>query len=74
MESGDNDISSTLNKRIEKEFTQDMEIVTVIASEHPLATLHELDTVYSLSDLYDFLEIIAMQSAVRADMDKNKDK
>lgn len=51
-----------------------MEIVTVIASEHPLATLHELDTVYSLSDLYDFLEIIAMQSAVRADMDKNKDK
>jgi hypothetical protein len=28
----------------------------------PLATLHELDTVYGLEDLYDMLEIMAVEA------------
>ena len=34
----------------------------MIASEKRLATLHELNTVYSLEDLYDMLEVILIDS------------
>jgi hypothetical protein len=34
----------------------------VIARDPPLATLHELNTVYSLRDLYDLIEIAAVDA------------
>ena len=51
--------------QIEKEFSQDLELLTVLTFEPRLCTLHELQTVYSLDDLYDFLEIIEVHSALK---------
>jgi len=38
-----------------------------------LATLHELDTVYSTEDLYDMMEIIAVDSHNQYILNKSKD-
>jgi hypothetical protein len=47
----------------------------VITSQEPrLATLHELQTVYSLEDLYDFLEILEVRDAILAEDKARRDK
>lgn len=38
--------------------------MTVLLFEPRLCTKYELETVYSLDDLYDFLEIIEVKSAL----------
>lgn len=40
-------------------------------NEKRLASLYELQTVYSLEDLYDFLEMIEVQNALVDDINKN---
>lgn len=45
-------------ERIENEFSQPFEIFTIVTYDPPLATLHELQTIYSTSDVFDLLEII----------------
>lgn len=37
----------------------------MITYEPPLATKHELSTIYSLKDFYDFLEIIEVNEALK---------
>lgn len=72
IESGgdESDISDKLQKKINDTLSLDMEIVTIVTQENPLATLNELDTVYSLADIYDMLEIIALQAAIREEQTK----
>ncbi len=72
IESGDDesDISDNLQKKINDTLSLDMEIVTIVTQENPLATLNELDTIYSLADIYDMLEIIALQAAIREEQTK----
>lgn len=48
-----------------EQFSQDWSIFKVVTYDKPkLATKHELDTVYTVSDLYDFLEIIDTNDAI----------
>jgi hypothetical protein len=63
-----------LFKDIEKHFSQDIEIMSVIMFEPRLCTLIELQTVYSLKDLYDFLEIIEVQAAISDDRIKRAEQ
>jgi hypothetical protein len=47
----------------------------VITCQEPrLATLHELQTIYSLEDLYDFLEIIEVREAILMEDKAQRDK
>ena len=50
--------------RLSEQFTQDFDIMTIVTSELKLATMLELQTVYSTSDMYDLLEIMQAQSAM----------
>lgn len=61
--------------RLEKEFSQDFQVLTVITSELKLATLYELQTLYNTEDLYDMLELLdahAAMSEAQADSPKGK--
>ena len=49
-------------------------IKVVVGQEPRLATLHELQTVYSLEDLYDFLEILEVRDAILAEDKARRDK
>lgn len=42
----------------------------VLLFEPRLCTKHELDTIYSLEDFYDFLEIIEAKQAIEEEMMK----
>lgn len=37
-------------------------IAIIVGRKPPLATLHDLDTIYGLEDLHDMLEIMAVES------------
>lgn len=39
-----------------------------------MATLHELDTVYGVEDLWDMMEVIAIDSANRRRIAKKRDR
>lgn len=43
---------------LSEKFTQDFLILSVVTSELRLASLHELQTIYSVADLYDILEMM----------------
>lgn len=61
--------------RLEKEFSQDFQILTIITSELKLATLYELQTLYNTEDLYDMLELLDANSAMMtAQEETNKGK
>lgn len=45
-------------QRIEKDFSQDFEIYTLLTNELRLATLYDLQAKYNTEDLYDLLEIM----------------
>jgi len=52
-------------------FSQDWRIFRVLTFNEPrLATKYELDTIYTVSDLYDFLEIIDAKQALDNIIDK----
>lgn len=57
--------------KLEKEYSQDFEIMQIVCNELKLATLLELQTQYSVSDLYDLMEI---QEAYSLIIDEQKDK
>lgn len=61
-------------KRIEKDFSQDWEIYTVVTSKLRLATLHDLQTVYTCEDLYDMLEIIDVNTSIQEEQYKEQEK
>lgn len=61
---------SLLHQKINKEFSQDMEIMTVLMFEPKLCDKHQLETIYNTSDLYDFLEIIEVKNALEFDRNK----
>ncbi|QDP60438.1 MAG: hypothetical protein GOVbin1096_66 [Prokaryotic dsDNA virus sp.] len=46
-----------------KDFSQDPRVMTLLLFEPKLCTLHELQTIYSIKDFYDMLEIIDVQRA-----------
>ena len=61
--------------RLDKEFSQDFQVLTVITAELKLATLHELQTKYNTEDLYDMLELLDANSALgQVNADKAKGK
>ena len=45
-------------------FSQDFDIMNIVTSELKLASLLELQTVYSLQDMYDILELMEANSAI----------
>jgi len=49
-------------------------VTAVIAGDRPLATLRELQTVYSLEDLYDLLEVKNVEAYNRRLIDKANKK
>lgn len=51
-------------QRIEKEFSQDFEVYTLLTHELRLATLYDLQTKYNTEDLYDLLEILDVTLAL----------
>jgi len=59
-------------------FSQDSRVMSLLLFEPKLCTLHELQTIYSLTDFYDMLEIADVQRASKAEsqrlqeLDKNK--
>jgi len=59
-----------LSKQIDAEFKQPSEIFRLLTSETKLATLHELQTVYGLEDVYAMLEILDLADALRADAEQ----
>jgi hypothetical protein len=61
-----------VQSELEKSFSQDFEVMTVLTAEPRLCTLHELETIYSVEHLYDFLEIIEAKSAVEEDFHKRE--
>ena len=44
-------------------FSQDSRVMSLLLFEPRLCTLHELQTLYSLKDFYDMLEIVDVQRA-----------
>ena len=56
------------------EFSQDFEILTILTSELKLATLNELQTVYTVSDAYDLLEIIDVQQTLMSEEQKKNEQ
>ena len=69
--------SNPVFKLIQKEFSQPWEIYTVLTSEvggRPLATLHELQTIYGIVDLYDFLEILDVHNSVAEEHHKEAER
>lgn len=54
-------------QRLSKEFTQDFRVMELLTFEPQLCTLHELKTVYSTKDFYDFLEIVEAHKALAKD-------
>lgn len=64
-------------KRTQKEYSQPWEIYLVLTTEvagRPLATLHELQTVYSVEDLYDFIETIDVYLTVMEEQHKEAER
>lgn len=51
-------------QRIEKDFSQDFEIYTLLTNELRLATLYDLQAKYNTEDLYDLLEIMDVTLAL----------
>jgi hypothetical protein len=45
-------------------FSQDFEILNIVTSELKLASLLELQTVYSVHDMYDILELMEANAAL----------
>lgn len=45
-------------EKLEKHFSLDFDVFTVVTHELRLATYNEMQTVYDTSDLYDMLEMI----------------
>ncbi len=56
------------------EFSQDFEILTILSSELKLASLHDLQTKYSVSDAYDLLEIIDVQQTLVSEEQKKNEQ
>lgn len=56
------------------EFSQDFEILTILTSELKLATLNELQTIYTVSDAYDLLEIIDVQQTLMSEEQKKNEQ
>jgi hypothetical protein len=50
----------------------DFEIMTVLLFEPQLCTKHELDSIYDLEDLYDFLEIIEAKNSIEEEIQKKE--
>lgn len=57
-----------------EDFSQPWEVYIICTHKTKLATKHELDTVYSLSDIYDFLEMIDVYNALEKDAHDRAEK
>lgn len=55
--SGDSRVNTFEYQRLDKEFTQPVEFLQILSQDKPLATLHELQHVYTVPEVYDLLEI-----------------
>jgi hypothetical protein len=60
--------------RLEKEFSQDFQVFTLVTSELKLASLYELQTHYNTEDLYDMLELLDAYKAMRDVKEDSKGK
>lgn len=59
-------------KRLTNEFSQDFDVLRLLMHEPKLCTMHELQTVYTLDDFYNFLEMIDAQETLRDEADKKR--
>ena len=57
---------------MDKEFTQPVEFLQILSQENPLATLHELQHVYTVPEVYDLLEIIEARSFFQDEANKRE--
>lgn len=53
------------------EFSQDFLVMKVLMFEPRLCTLDELQTIYSLSDFYNFVEMIDVSTALKKELEKD---
>lgn len=61
-------------QKLNKEFTQDFRVMELLTFEPRLCTLHELKTVYSVKDFYDFLEIMEAHKALEQEARLNAEQ
>ena len=57
-------------KNLVENFSQDFEVMRVLTFEPRLCTKHELATLYTLDDFYDFIEIIDAQETLKEEAHK----
>lgn len=57
-------------KTLVENFSQDFEVMRVLTFEPRLCTKHELQTLYTLDDFYDFIEIIDAQETLKEEANK----
>lgn len=57
-------------KNLVENFSQDFEVMRVLTFEPRLCTKHELATLYTLDDFYDFIEIIDAQETLKDEANK----
>lgn len=57
-------------KNLVENFSQDFEVMRVLTFEPRLCTKHELQTIYTLDDFYDFIEIIDAQETLKEEATK----
>jgi len=63
-----------LYKEIEDKFTIDIRILNLLSAEEKYCTYHELQTVYSVPDFYDMLEMMDVNAALREDSRRRSQK
>ncbi len=61
-------------KRLVEEFSGDFDVMRLLFHEPRLCTLHELQTVYSLKDFYDMLEMIDAQYTIQEEAEKKREQ
>lgn len=60
--------------RLDKTFSQEWDIYTILTNELRLASLHDLQTIYNVEDAYDMLEIIEAHTAIAISVRKEQDQ
>ena len=63
-----------LYKEIEEKFTVDVRILNLLSAEEKLCSYYELQTVYSVPDFYDMLEMLDVNTALREDSRRRSQK
>lgn len=62
-----------VEREISEKLSQDPRVMSLLLFEPRLCTLHELQTIYSLKDFYDFIEIVDVQTELKEEARKQRE-